>query len=335
MSKRVNLFFLVPSTQLGGCTSFTVHLFKSLESLGYEPVLWRVGKTPEPRASTFPYGLPLWTCSQEHAYELARSEPSIIVYCFWNKCGDQAIPLIELGVPMVVHDPAEFHDDELALMRRLKYRPLVIRTANVVGLAERGIEALYMPHPYMPSPVPRLPKIMHGLSLARVDFRKRTHFIVEANETLAPEGKAVHLYGEMNRIYEYHQLRQLHPEWRRWYHGEFPDKFGQATRMFAGARYAVDLTQIAGDGGGTQYTFFEAWNAGIPLVLNKAWETGEHDEVKDGDSCVMVKDAKELIDVLRRPPADFAHVVEGGRRLMQAHAPAVVEQYMEVISAPR
>ncbi len=335
MSKRVNLFFLVPSTQLGGCTSFTVHLYKSFEKLGYEPVLWRIGKAPEPRASSFPYGIQLWTCSQEHAYEIARAETSIIVYCFWNKCGDQAIPLIELGVPMVVHDPAEFHDDELNLMRRLRYRPLVIRKANVVGLAERDIDALYLPHPFMPTAPPRIPKIMHGLALARIDFRKRTHYIIEANETLAKEGKAVHLYGEMNRIYEFHQLRQLHPDWRKWYHGEFPDKFGQATRMFAGARFAVDLTQIAGDGGGTQYTFFEAWNAGVPLVLNSAWATGQEDEVRDGDSCVMVQNAAELVEVLRRPVDSFAHVVEGGRRIMEAHSPEVVKLYLEVMNAPR
>lgn len=329
MSKTINVFFLVPSTQLGGCTSFTVHLLKTLEALGYTPRLIKIGSG---KPIAFPYGLTAVTMPLEEAVLAAQSAPSIIAYCFWRKCGDHARALIEVGVPMVVHDPAEFHDDEIALMKERSYEPLVIRKANVFGLRDLGVRARYVPHPYVPSDVSRSVKIRHALCLARVDFRKRTHMLIEANKTLDAEHKAIHLYGEVNRIYEFHQLRKLHPDWKRWYHGEFPAQLGQAVRMFSCARFAVDLTHIKGDGGGTQYVSFEAWNAGIPLILNKAWQTGENDEVKDGESCVMVSDVSELIATLRRPEDEFAAVIDGGKRVMGAHSPkAVGDLYLEAM----
>lgn len=329
---RLNLFFLVPSTQLGGCTSFTVHLYKAFEQLGYAPTLWRIGNGADSKPGVFPYGLRLWTCSQQTACTLAANEPSIIVYCFWRKQGERAKPLIDLNVPMVVHDPAEFRDDSLEYMRARAYSPLVIRKANVAGLAQCGITARYVPHPYVPIDVTRAAHFTHALCLARIDFRKRTHMIVEANARLSPS-KAVHLYGEINRLYEFHLLRKKFPDWRQWYHGEFPAVFGQAARMFSLASYAVDLTQIRGDGGGTQYTFFEAWNAGVPLVLNRAWETCGDDEVRDGDSCVMVSSADELVRVLDAPQERYARCVEGGTRVMRAHGADVAQQYLAAMLA--
>lgn len=332
--QRLNLFFLLPaSTQLGGCTSFTLHLHRAFKVLGFDPVLYRIGSHPTPRQTSFPYGLPMWTVPLERALIEAQSAPSLIVYCFWRKCGVYAKQLMTLGVPMVLHDPAEFHDEELALMRSMAYRPLVIRKANVLGLRQFGIEATYAPHPYVPIN-PGVQEIRyHGLSLARLDFRKRTHIICEANAALESEGKAVHLFGEVNRMYEYHQLRKLHPNWKQWYHGEFPATVGSAVHLFAQARYAVDLTQIRGDGGGTQYTFFEAWDAGIPLILNRAWSTAGDDEVRDGDSCLMVQDAAELTRVLRQPPSAFQQVVQGGARVLRQHGVDVARVYLEVMHA--
>lgn len=332
---KVNLFFLVDGKQLGGCTSYVAHLFKALEAIGHQPTIYRIGKMVPtgPRAIDFPYGLRAYAVSAQYMKHVASSAPSIIAYCFWKKHAADAKPLIEMGVPMVVHDPAEFHDDELTLFKSIGYSPIVIRKANVTGLRELGVSARYLPHPFVPTKVPSTLKVVHALSLARIDFRKRSHVIIEASKILDREEKGVLLYGEINRIYEFHQLRKLHPDWRRWYRGEFPDRFGQATLMFSTARFAVDLTHIQGDGGGTQYTFFEAWNAGIPLVLNRAWAHDHEDEVVDGDSCVMVDGANELVEVLRRPADSFARIVEGGARLLREHAPETVGPlYLDVMN---
>jgi hypothetical protein len=290
--------------------------------------LCRITDTDKIKASKFPYGLEIWNVPLEYALNLVGNEPALITYCFWKKYAVHAEPLIRAGVPMVVHDPAEFHSDELELFKRLRYRPIVIRDRNVRGLKALGVESTYIPHPYATSPTVPMPKVYRALCLARVDFRKRTHWIVTANKALS-ESKQCHLYGEVNRIYEYHQLRKEHPDWKQWYHGQFPDRLGAAVELFGGAEYAVDLTHIQGDGGGTQYTFFEAWNAGIPLVLNRAWETGVTDEVRDGDSCVMVNNADELVEVLNTNPKNFAGIVEGGTRIMHAHGNDVAMLYAE------
>ena len=44
VKQKVILFFMVPSRQLGGCTSFTVHLYRALAAMGYAPVIVRVAR---------------------------------------------------------------------------------------------------------------------------------------------------------------------------------------------------------------------------------------------------------------------------------------------------
>lgn len=330
--KQVNVFFLVPGRQLGGCTSYTVHLVRAFELLGYTVRLMRVGSRAA-MGLPFGYGLAIDCVTLDEAVREAQRHPSLIAYAFWSKKSAEASALIALGARLVIHDPAEFHESALGFLREHGARPLVIREANVRGLAAHGIAAELAPHPYVPIERPRVPVLMHGVSLSRLDFRKHTEVIVEANK-LVGAAHAVRLYGEVARVYEFMRLRQLHPDWRSWYGGEFPAVFGQATRMFARARFAVDLTSIRGDGGGTQYTFFEAWNAGVPLILNRAWETGPGDTVRHGRECIMVDGAQELASVLTEPPESFSAVVRGGAERMAAHGPAnVVPTYLRAMGA--
>jgi len=325
---EVSLFFLVPSVQLGGCTSYTVHLVLAMRAMGLTPRLYRIGKRPGSRS--FGYGLTIETIAPPTAFALARRAPSLIVYCFWRKQGAHARTLLEAGVPMVVHDPAEFRKEWVGFARARSVRTLVIREQNVVGLRELGVSSTYVPHPYVASGV-KAPGIkMHAVSAVRVDFRKRTHVIVEANRTLPPE-RQVWLYGEVNRMYAYHYLRERFPEWGRWYRGEFPAERGAAVKLNGSARFAIDLTEIKGDGGGTQYSFFEAWEAGTPLLLNANWFVG-NDEVAGAG--IPVASAHDIVSILSREPAEFQSFVEQGKRVMQAHSPeAVVPRYLEVLCA--
>lgn len=332
IAEPINIFFLVPPNQLGGCMSFTVHLFRTFEQMGYEPRLYRVGKVPKAGfpVKPFKYGLTITTVDLGTARQLACTDRSLIAYAFWKKEKVNAAALMALGTKLIIHDPAEFHDDEMDFMKSIDHRPLVIRKRNVTGLKAHGIAATYVPHPYVPTEVDRaVEKKHHAICIARVDFRKRSHWIIEANKRL-PGDHHVHLYGEMNRIYEYHQLRKEHPDWRNWYGGMFPDVEGAAVRLNLTAGRAVDLTHIKGDGGGTQYTFFEAWNAGIPLILNRAWATGPDDEVRDGDCCHMVHDVDGLVEALKAPVAEYDYILEGGKRILAAHS-NVGDAYLHAI----
>ena len=227
--------------------------------------------------------------------------------------------------------------EHAARIKAARTRVGVIRTANAKPLIDRGLNVHVMPHPYCPSPVPMAPSVLtyHAISVARVDARKRTDVIVAANKIVSPD-RACHLYGEISRIYEYHSLRQKHPDWRRWYHGEFADLEGEAVRLTRQARVAVDLTEIKGDGGGTQYCFFEAWNADVPLVLNAGWAVDPRtDEVKDGDSCIMVRTAEDLAEVLKMDTGChlMKRAIAGGRARLEAHSPAnVVASYINLMN---
>ena len=337
LREPVNLFFMVPGRQLGGCTSFTVHLWRCLRAQGYDATIYRVGaRTDLNRPTSIGYGSKVFRVSVADAVQLARSAPSLITYCFWRKMGEQARALmLGAGVPLVVHDPAEFVDDSLAFMRTTGARALVIRRSNAVSLASKGVNVSFAPHPYLAETAPeRSTEPLGAVCAARVDSRKRTHWLIESNKR-SDAAHHVQLWGEIGRVYEFRQLRQRHPDWRRWYNGEFPADEGAAVRLYARGRYAVDLTVIKGDGGGTQYAFFEAWNAGVPLVLNKAWQhEAETDEVRNGDSCLMVGDSYELSRLLKTDPTSHVDVVSGGHRVMANHGPAVVvPQYMEAMRA--
>ena len=286
-----------------------------------------------PQTKPFRYGLPITTIDIGMACSLAESNPSLIVYAFWKRQGNYARQLMQCGVPLVIHDPAEFHDAEMDFIKTIGHTPIVIRKRNVIGLREYGIDATYAPHPYVREAAVEHTNKCHAVSLARIDFRKRSHWLVEANKLLPPD-MAIQMHGEISRIYEYHQLRKWHPDWRQWYHGEFDDRFGEAVRLTAEAKIAVDLTHIDGDGGGTQYTFFEAWDAGVPLILNAAWATGPDDEVRDGDSCVMVKDSAELANAVRRPIDEYASIMAGANRVLTNHSPIVVGHiYLKAMGA--
>lgn len=327
--KRINIFFLVPTVRLCGVTTYTGHLVHALKQMGYDPVLFKVGKTET--SALFPGGETIHTVTLQAALALARTDSSLISYCFWPKAGQYAQPLLRAGVPLVVHDPAEFKDEPLEFMRAYGIKPIVIRKTNATGLAKLGVESTYIPHPYTPAVLPRPPwlKEMHGISLARVDGRKRTETIVAANKML-PTELAVRIYGNIVRVYEYHVLRKKHPEWRQWYGGQFPSHWGAAVQLAIKARFSVDMTGLVGDGGGTQYTFFESWNAGIPLILSREWLA--HDgECKEGENCLAAGSAEELAALLRTEPRQHAGIVAGGRGIMAAHAPEqVVPIYEEV-----
>ena len=78
------------------------------------------------------------------------------------------------------------------------------------------------------------------------------------------------------------------------------------------------MSLIKGDGGGTQYTFFETWNAGTGLIIHADWLRPD-DEMRPGVNCIAVDGPAELASALLTTPSDA--VLAGGARTMQTHAP--------------
>jgi hypothetical protein len=159
-------------------------------------------------------------------------------------------------------------------------------------------EARLMPHPYLRSR-PERDVRTNAVAFSRIDFDKHTDIIAEANELLDPSLRC-HIYGAINSMYDFHKLAKSHPNWKRMYRSApTADALWPGAVLSSRARFAVDMSAIAGDGGGTQYTFLEAMDGGATLVLNSAWTIGPEDEMYD--QAVYVHDGRSLAAVLSRP----------------------------------
>jgi hypothetical protein len=218
---------------------------------------------------------------------------------------------------VVVHDPAEVKNADQRRVFMAAGRLVSIRLAAVATLsAALGRPVAYAPHPFVtPAGGPSASdgRRFNAISLARIDWDKHTDIVIEANRQLVGPGEWCMLAGAENRMYAYHKLTPRWPDWRKALIST-PQRNG--IRAAAMARYMVDMSVIAGDGGGTQYTFFEAWAGGAHLVVNRGW-LRPGGELTDGVNCTAVADGDELAARLRRPPD--AAVIAGGREVLAAH----------------
>ena len=162
-------------------------------------------------------------------------------------------------------------------------------------------------------------------SISRVDWDKYTHVIAEANEILGDAGH-VAIYGQENRIYTYHKLDKERPGWRKHYKGTFPITRYASVNLARQHQFVVDMSAISKDGGGTQYTFLEAIDAGSTLIMNSKWK--RKDDSTMDDRAVFVDDAAGLVAALMQ--SDKAHEATraAGKNLLSQHSPRrIVKQY--------
>lgn len=321
MKKEIALFHLCNGAQLGGSSSYVVHLYAGLLRAGYSPTLYKIGASYKKEPMDFMYGIKYIRVNIEVALHLAKKNPALITYCFWKENGEKAKQLMSIGVPIVVHDPAEFTEDYLQFCRTHPYdRTLVIRPKNKRNLEAYGVYSTFAPHPYLPvTPEPAAgPAQGVAVSCVRVDFRKHQEIICQAN---AQYDAGIDMYGEPNRLFVYHTLNKKYPGWDARYKGTYPSEFGAAVKILSRYEWAIDLTNIKTDGGGTQYAFFEAWNSNRPLIVNSAWiGDGRESDLKHGVNCFAVTDAEDLFNVLRNTSnEERIFAVENGKKLMDRH----------------
>ena len=195
----------------------------------------------------------------------------------------------------VIHDPTEFQVEVLRFLRTHQPPVIFIRPAVLEHTKARVLHRVVcLPHPYKRSYVgiPELDCRSAVVSTSRVDYDKNTHLILEA-----ACGIQIHT-GHINRMYEYHTLRSRFGLLKQSadYHGSF----GNAATVLKKAFCLVDMSTIAGDGGGTQYTLLEAMDRGLWLVLHQGWFTVPDSELRVGEHCVTVQTAGQLRDVVQK-----------------------------------
>jgi len=324
------LFYLA-DPRFGGWVTFTVHLFRAMQERGWTVNLYKVGNRTEGRQREYNSGLRYRNVDLLEAEVIAGAIPAIVTAAGPGK-SLQLAALLRAGAAVVVHDPTELTDESKpAIAQAAAGKVVVVREKNLPHLKALGIDAVYVEHPYVSHAVPAS-RLMHAVALSRLDWDKHTLEIVRANSTL-PAERQVQIYGAENRLYTHHKIDKEFPAWREAYRGQFAAGFDTATRLAAQAKYMVDLSAIAGDGDGTQYTFLEAWDAGAILVVNAKWIVTGKGAVKPGHNALVVKDGVELADLLRHNGTHLG-LVEAGREQLRKHAPKRVgAKYEEVLAS--
>lgn len=293
------LLYLAKPTY-GGWVSFTAHL-----ALKYGLPLYKVGKTTEKRERPFGYGVNYRNISKEILEKMIEEGNRPLITAI-DKNYYNILTNIPYGSSIVIHDPTEFNKSAKKTVLDLLPHLNVITIRNTVHeLLEKhfGIGNVFLPHPYVSMFSNKIkPNNRDGaVSISRIDYDKNIELIVKANGLLSPE-KRVEIYGEPNELYIYRKLKDWDSfkkdDKQSMYRGHFPKDFDFLRNLLASKKYVIDMSTIHQDGGGTQYTFLEAIDAGCILILNSKWVNSPHSILKDGINCIAVSDENELANVL-------------------------------------
>lgn len=319
---------------VGGWATFTRHLIRVLRLHGEDVKLWKIGNNTEEFSRPFVAG-----AEEDITYRNAHPETLSALHksgqVIIAACGKHYVELCEQlmakGAAMVIHDTAESSN------RMKLHKPWVIRKA-LLGQAEGSV---FIRHPYMR----HAGGLMQGagamrkgaIATSRVDFDKNTRMILDANRL----GAKIDIVGFENRLYTKFKIVPDYPEWIQSSGTHSRSGQGNFERLL-NAKFMVDLTDIKGDGGGTQYTFLEAWDAGAVPIIGSWWIKPKDDMVSgegNGVNCISVKDAEHLAWFLKRAnrgeyDATY-HVLSGqGARQLKKHGAKVIgPQIMEWLNA--
>ncbi len=260
--KRVILAYLA-QPRYGGWPTFTAHLHRGLRAAGYEPLLVKEGNKTERKLRNYGRKINYQNLSARDIIANAKNHPTIITAV--DKHHHQvAAELIKAGVPIVIHDPTELKTPISDLAATAKV--IVIRESMLTHLPH----ANYIKHPYMRHGTITTHERKPAASISRIDFDKHTELIVNANQTL---NEPIDIYGFCNTVYAHFKLKPIDPTWDKNYRGRFDaDDLWAAKRIAERYQRIVDMSIIKKDGGGTQYTFLEAADAGSALILNEGWQ---------------------------------------------------------------
>ncbi len=328
---KILLFSLIQETWGIGAATFTSYLYQSLKKEGHDPMIFKVGAKRR-KNITFAFGIPAMTIPLQEAQALATAHPSLITYANVKTRGPEAYALMR-SCPLVFHDHNEATTDQLDAMRKYQ-RVIVIRKPMRAWLAERGVKATFIPHPYVPYDGDRESKHPHvrARSIAFLNFRKHQEIISQAN-VLVPDQPCI-MHGKVNRMFVHFKLSKMVPTWKDHYQGAFADKPGESIRLFAKCELAVNLTKLKEDGDGTEYSMLEAWDAGVPLVVHRGWILTGKDEIQEGKTALAVESAEELATLLRDGVSNYVRrrLIKNGKRQIKLHLPSVVvPQYLSAL----
>jgi len=332
----VNLFYVSPSNLKGGWSTYTAHLARSFGN-GAALYLVRPQSKTDGRPTKF-FGVAASVVSLDHAVQIISENPTwSLITAVHARMWPRVLNLIRAGAALVIHDPEELKSSRTARTIVEKY---ISRVIGIRKAMKRILPAsTIVPHPYVPfnkrvSDLRTRPHL--AVSTARVDSDKRTYILLDANRLL-PDAARIHIRGFDQRLWSKRVLIPKYPEYQQ-SSGNFPPRLEEGVKICSSYKISVDMSKIRDDGGGTQYTFLEAMDAGCILVIHRDWILPD-DEMIPGVNCIVVGNAVELAKLLKHcyEDPDYANslrsqLLDGYQRTLGSHSPQeVVPKYLRAL----
>ena len=291
---KLNLVYLSGNTT-GGWVTYCAHLCYGLSMLpDAEFKIVKIGNRTESKGRSFGYGLQYRNMTLEDVVKECKiSTRRTLIVALQKNWKEQAATLMKAGAWMVVHDPAEFKN--LGMDESDKY--VVIRKAVQHALPGSRLVV----HPYSRTfPAGTMPSgEWNACSIARIDFDKRTDVLLDANRLLPPDQR-IRIHGFENRLYTKFKICPRYKEWQQSV-SHYPREREAAAYICNRATWSCDMSEIKGDGGGTQYTFLEAMDAGSVNVISRNWIKPDDEMIPFPhplSNCVAVEDGRQMANVL-------------------------------------
>lgn len=319
----------------GGWYSYAVHLARGLKAAGAEVQVLcaHSGRTP-----VTDLGGGVWmrhVAPKALRAELAKYDVAHVVCLSLEEksAPDVLSALRGTRATCTVHDPTELAPRAKAAREWLADRErgpgpvavVAIREVMREYLAARVVAPVhYVPHPYAFADYrASAPREALAVATSRVDWDKHTDVILQARPTSC---RVEFWTASVNRIYAYQRLREL-----GWPTGQYRGGFGKRpadlAAVYGRAKVLVDMSAIAADGGGTQYTFLEATDHGCALVLNAKWAIAGSNALRPGEHYVPCSTPAEVAAALDRLCGDERarlKMVRAARAAMSHHDAATV-----------
>ena len=312
----INIIY-ASDNKTGGWVTFTYHLTRALDAVGEPWRLLKINPTGRSGAQDFGYGLEFYNASIEDALAL----PGVtLISAAAKQYAEPVGVLLEYGARLVLHDPTEL---KAGLAGAKVTDPWTIRRAVAAQ-----VPSTFIRHPYARSERPaKLPKRQGAVSTSRIDFDKHTEIILAANRL----GAKIRIHGFENRLYTKFKIMPEFPEWEQSLCA-YPRTPEAAFNLLLGAKFMVDMSAIKGDGGGTQYTFLEAWDAGAVPIINAAWVRSKDDMVPSVN-CYAAGSPAEL-RAYARYTGSVEDMVFAGEQQLKKHSPRTIgRQVMKWLTA--
>ena len=334
-------------SRYGGWVTFTTHLYHGL--VGKVPTtherfqesddhtVIRITTRSEKTLRDMGNYVPYQNLSEEDALEL---EGPILITALDKHHRELGMKLLERGAYIVIHDPTELRNPEFREFIS-PHQVIVIRRS----MLEHMPEATYIPHPYMAARVSDpldfkewQNRKVNAVSVSRLDFDKNSHWLFEANRKL-PLERQIMIRGAENRMYTKNKIVPKYPEYKQDSNRPVEERaiydldFRGAVKLCKTAKFMTDFSVIKGDGGGTQYTFLEAIDAGTICLLHQGWIREKDTMIDSGEhqNCIALPSWENLANLLNGAMQESiaTFIRTNAHKILQKHdAVTIAQQYV-------